>query len=51
MKKKIKRKVLRGRKLAELFAKVNLPKVEAKAWRSDLRTARKRLKPPKNKWR
>lgn len=44
-------KVCTGRELAEALAKVELPTAEAKAWRRDLRTARKRLKAPVDKWR
>ena len=44
-------KVCTGRELAEALAKVDLPSAEARAWRRDLRTARKRLKAPADKWR
>ncbi len=44
-------KVCVGRDLAEALAKTALPENEARAWRRDLRAARKRLKPPANKWR
>lgn len=38
-------KVCTGRQLAEALSKVHLSKSEAKAWRRDLQTARKKLKP------
>jgi antitoxin (DNA-binding transcriptional repressor) of toxin-antitoxin stability system len=44
-------KVCTGLDLAEALAKVKLSKDEAKAWGRDLRNARKRLKPPIDKWR
>lgn len=44
-------KVCAGRDLAEALAKTGLPENEARAWRRDLREARKRLKPPAVKWR
>jgi antitoxin (DNA-binding transcriptional repressor) of toxin-antitoxin stability system len=44
-------KVCVGRDLAEALAKTDLPKSEARAWRRDLRTARKSLKAPADKWR
>jgi antitoxin (DNA-binding transcriptional repressor) of toxin-antitoxin stability system len=44
-------RVCTGRDLAEALAKAELPAVEAKAWRRDLRAARKRLKAPVDKWR
>jgi antitoxin (DNA-binding transcriptional repressor) of toxin-antitoxin stability system len=44
-------KVCTGRDLAEALSKVNLPSAEARAWGRDLRTARKRLKAPADKWR
>ncbi len=44
-------KVCTGRELAEALAKTDLPESEAKAWRRDLKTARKKLKAPTNKWR
>ena len=46
-----KRKACAGRDLAEALASTELPEKEAKAWRRDLRAARKRLKPATNKWR
>jgi antitoxin (DNA-binding transcriptional repressor) of toxin-antitoxin stability system len=47
----VEEKVCTGRDLAEALAKMDLPKDEARAWRRDLRSARKRLKAPVNKWR
>ncbi len=44
-------KVCTGRDLAEALDKAHLTKSEAKAWRRDLRAARKRLKAPIDKWR
>ncbi len=44
-------KVCDGRDLAEALAKTDLPESEARAWHRDLRTARRRLKAPANKWR
>lgn len=43
-------KVCRGRDLAEALGKIELPADEAVAWHRDLRTARKTLKAPANKW-
>jgi antitoxin (DNA-binding transcriptional repressor) of toxin-antitoxin stability system len=43
-------KVCTGRDLAELLSKTDLPENEARAWRRDLRTARRRLKAPPNRW-
>ena len=40
-----------GRDLAKAMAKTELSDGEAKAWRRDLRIARKILKPPADKWR
>ena len=40
-----------GRDLDEVLAKTELPKAEAKAWRRDLRAARKTLSPAADKWR
>jgi hypothetical protein len=40
-----------GRDLAQALAKTDLPESEAKAWRRDLQTARRRLKAPADKWR
>ncbi len=39
-----------GRMLAEALAKVKLPDDEARSWRRDLRTARKTMKAPADKW-
>jgi prevent-host-death family protein len=44
-------KVCYGRDLAEALDKVKLSADEARAWRRDLRKARKTLKPPVDKWR
>jgi len=44
-------KVCTGRDLAEALAKTKLSEAEAKAWRRDLKKARKTLKAPLNKWR
>jgi antitoxin (DNA-binding transcriptional repressor) of toxin-antitoxin stability system len=44
-------KVCTGRDLAEALEKAHLTKSEAKAWRRDLRRARKMLKTPVDKWR
>jgi antitoxin (DNA-binding transcriptional repressor) of toxin-antitoxin stability system len=44
-------KVCTGRDLADVLAKIKLPDDEAKAWRRDLRIARKTLKAPSDKWR
>ena len=44
-------KVCAGGDLAEALAKTRLPENEARAWRRDLSAARKRLKPPADKWR
>ena len=43
-------KVCTGRDLAEILSKTDLPQNEARAWRRDLRTARKRLKAPPDRW-
>ena len=43
-------RVCTGRDLAEILARTDLPDNEAKAWRRDLRDARKRLKAPADKW-
>jgi antitoxin (DNA-binding transcriptional repressor) of toxin-antitoxin stability system len=43
-------KVCTGRDLAELLSKTDLPQNEARAWRRDLRVARRRLKAPPNRW-
>jgi antitoxin (DNA-binding transcriptional repressor) of toxin-antitoxin stability system len=44
-------KTCTGRELAEALAGVELSPENAKAWRNDLRRARKILKPPVNRWR
>jgi antitoxin (DNA-binding transcriptional repressor) of toxin-antitoxin stability system len=44
-------KVCVGRDLAEALAKTDLSKSEARAWRRDLRTSRKNLRAPDDKWR
>jgi antitoxin (DNA-binding transcriptional repressor) of toxin-antitoxin stability system len=44
-------KACAGRDLADALAQTSLPENEAKAWRRDLRTARRKLKAPANKWR
>lgn len=44
-------KVCTGRDLAEALAQASLPESEARAWRKDLRAARKRLEAPADKWR
>ena len=44
-------KVCVGRDLAAVLAKTDLPEKEAKAWRRDLKAARKTLKAPADKWR
>lgn len=44
-------KVLLGRDAAKIIAALKLPQEEAKAWRRDLKRARKLLKPPIDKWR
>jgi antitoxin (DNA-binding transcriptional repressor) of toxin-antitoxin stability system len=43
-------KVCEGRDLAEALAKADLPVNEARVWHRDLRTARRRLKSPTNRW-
>jgi hypothetical protein len=45
------RKIVTGRGLAKVLAKARLSEDEAKAWRRDVRAARKRLKAPVDKWR
>jgi len=37
--------------LAEALSKTHLSEGEARAWRRDLKWARKKLKPPVDKWR
>jgi antitoxin (DNA-binding transcriptional repressor) of toxin-antitoxin stability system len=44
-------KVCSGSNLAEALAKAQLPENEAAAWHRDLRTARKTLKAPADRWR
>ncbi len=44
-------KICTGRDLAEALAKTDLSEAEAAVWRRDLRTARKNLKAPTDKWR
>ncbi len=44
-------KVCTGRDLAAVLAKTRLTDEESKAWRRDLRSARKSLKAPVDKWR
>jgi hypothetical protein len=44
-------KVCTGRELAEALAKTKLPQAEAAAWHGELKTARKTLKAPADKWR
>jgi antitoxin (DNA-binding transcriptional repressor) of toxin-antitoxin stability system len=43
-------KLCAGRDFAEALSRADLPENEARAWRRDLRTARKRLKAPPNRW-
>ena len=43
-------KVCFGRDLADALAKVELPESEARAWNRELRTARRKLKSPANRW-
>jgi antitoxin (DNA-binding transcriptional repressor) of toxin-antitoxin stability system len=45
------KKVCTGRDLADALAKTHLSEEEAAAWRRDIKVARKRLKPVKDKWR
>jgi hypothetical protein len=44
-------KVCAGRDLAAALVKTDLPESEAKSWHRDLRSGRKGLKRPINKWR
>jgi prevent-host-death family protein len=44
-------KTCTGRELAEALSHVELSPENAKAWRRDLRKARKVLKPPVDRWR
>jgi prevent-host-death family protein len=39
-----------GRELVEVLARVELSPAEARAWRRDLKAARKCLKPPRDAW-
>ena len=43
-------KACTGRDLAAAIASSDLHSDEAQSWRQDLRSARKRLKPPADKW-
>ncbi len=43
-------KVCLGRSLAETLSTTDLSKDEAKAWHHDLKTARKSLKTPADRW-
>ncbi|MHB8606760.1 MAG: hypothetical protein ACYDCG_00470 [Candidatus Acidiferrales bacterium] len=45
------RKICTGRDLAKALARARLSEDDAKAWRRDLRAARKMLKAPVDKWR
>jgi antitoxin (DNA-binding transcriptional repressor) of toxin-antitoxin stability system len=40
-----------GRDIAEALANVELPPDEAVDWSQDLKTARKQLEPPQDKWK
>jgi antitoxin (DNA-binding transcriptional repressor) of toxin-antitoxin stability system len=42
--------VCRGRDLADALAKVTLTDAQARAWQRDLKTARKKLKAPRDRW-
>jgi antitoxin (DNA-binding transcriptional repressor) of toxin-antitoxin stability system len=44
-------KICSGRDLAGALAETELSPDEARAWRRDLRTARKTAKPPADKWK
>jgi hypothetical protein len=44
-------KIVTRRELAKVLAKASLTEDEAKAWRRDLRAARKKLKAQMDKWR
>jgi hypothetical protein len=39
-----------GKDLAEALAAARLSEKDAKAWRRDMREARRRLNPPADKW-
>jgi antitoxin (DNA-binding transcriptional repressor) of toxin-antitoxin stability system len=43
-------KLCSGRDFAEVLAGTELPDKAARAWRRDLQTARRRLKPAADKW-
>lgn len=45
------KKVCTGADLAEILTKIGLRDEDAKAWRRELRSARKMLKVPADKWR
>ena len=45
-----KTKVCTGRDLAAVLEKAHLSEAEARAWRRDLKAARRRLKAPRDKW-
>lgn len=42
--------VCTGRQLAAAVAKFKLTDEESQAWQQDLRAARKKLKPPRDRW-
>ena len=44
-------KVCTGREASEALRKVKLSRKEAQSWLRDIKAARKRLKPPTDKWR
>jgi antitoxin (DNA-binding transcriptional repressor) of toxin-antitoxin stability system len=44
-------RVCSGRELAEALGKIELTPEEARAWHRDLRSARNKLRKPKDKWR
>jgi antitoxin (DNA-binding transcriptional repressor) of toxin-antitoxin stability system len=44
-------KICLGRDLAEILRRNELTPEEARAWGRDLRTARRKLKPPVDRWR
>ena len=46
-----KEKVCLGRDLVEALTKTDLPENEARAWHRDLKTARKTLRAPADRWR
>ena len=46
-----KTKVCTGRDAAKALSSVKLSRQEAQAWMRDIKAARKRLKPPVDKWR